>query len=1687
MTRFLYAGLALGVSTLWANPVLAQAIVPSVNGTGTQVIFNGNQFDIQGGALSADQLNLFHQFQQFGLSEGQIANFLANPALRNIVTQVVGGDPSIINGLLQVTGGNPNFYLMNPSGIVFGANAQLNLPASFAATTATGMQFGDRWLHAAGPNDFSALLGDPTAFGFSNAISGAIVNAGNLAVGTGSTLALLGGTVINTGQLTAPAGQILITAVPGESTIRLTLPGYILALELDAPVMAGNQPHTWQLPVTALPELLTTGLSPASLGLAVNDAGAVQLPSDTSVPDRPGTTIVSGGIDVSGEQGGTAAILGDRIGLVNAQIDASGTTGGGTILVGGDYQGAGNVPTAQRTYVDSTTTLNADALETGDGGTIIIWADEATGYYGNLTARGGQISGDGGFAEVSGRENLAFKGSANLGSQTGTPGMLLLDPRDITIIDGDGGSDDNEIADGVIWETDGGSDTDFEISEVALRNTASSSNVSLSATRNIIIEDLVLDFGDRGGSNITIQFTANGGEFRAAPESLILTQGRSISITAGTINVGIIGSNDGPGVGAVRGSAGNISLTSTSGDITVNRIFARSNTLNNEGVGPGRGGSITINSTGNFSALGREDDGISNPNSITIRTTGQAGTGGVNIRANNDINIVGEISSFTATDPSSLQPEAGPISLRSENGTISVGGISADRISLRSPTEIEITNSFTISDTNPTRYSINTRGQALSVNAPRLILPTENNAVFAAPLILQRDLSLTTTGGDDLRIEGAIDSISGGNYSLVLPTNTTLVGNIGESGPLSDVLVGGNFTFRGGVIETTGTQTYQGIVLTQNTALRTGTPGADITFNNTLNSETGERNNLTLIAGSGDITFNAVVGTAPNQQLGNIVLESFNNLTTNAPIQAGSFQQTGTPATGNITLNHPLTTTNGSVNLNAIGAVTTQAITATDNVALTSTGSAVQTPNVVTNGGDIALNAQTNLAVNSVTTNGGDITLSSNTDTITVNNLSSVSGTDAGGNITISNPNAITATGLINASGATTGGSITLSANGGDPTSTVTTTNLTATGVANGGNITVLARDSITAGEINTSATIGRGGNVTLDPLGDVEVSFINAQGGTNGAGGDVLIESISRFFRATGTFSDQNGILASISTAGGGGEGTITITHNGGAADVLTPFIISTASQNGTVGALTTGANNVIFPGSFLGPYTQGNIRIITSPQATLAADAALPDTLPEEIQPADADNQPFWLDEYFTRTLEEYLSRNPETAVEPTRIKSLEEIQDELREIERLTGVRPAVIYVVFEPEQIRLRTETIDGKEVIRQDRLTNQGTVLRQSESIPGDDADQLQLVLVTADEEPILVRVEDPNATRFAVINTVQELRSAIDIDYRRNFLRGIISDTPSYLGLSQQLYGWLIGGIQNDLERIGVSNLIFIMDNGIRTVPLAAVLPVLHNGQQFIVEQGYSVGLMPSFSLTDTQYQNIRKMDILAMGASAFPPETELSDLPGVTQELNFLDTLWQETTVLEDDLFTLSNLRTQRQQNPYGIIHLATHAIFLPGNPANSYIQLSDTRLSLHEIGNLDWNNPPVELLTLSACNTARDDINAELGFAGLTVQVGVKSALASIWKVDDFGTLALMSSFYRYLSDENLNLIKAEALRRAQVDMIQGNFSIDGNQVVYFGDQIITIPERISMHGDAALSHPYLWSGFTIVGNPW
>ncbi|MFE1746250.1 CHAT domain-containing protein [Coleofasciculus sp. H7-2] len=1040
--------------------VQAQSIVPATDGTGTIVKPNGTLYDIQGGTKSADNTNLFHSFTQFGLSQGEIANFISSPSIQNILGRVTGGDPSVINGLLQVSGGNSNLFLMNPAGIIFGAGASLNVPGSFTATTATGIKFDSGWFNAIGSNSYAALLGTPNTFAFATPQTpGAIVNEAQLAVKDGQDLSLLGGTVISLGNLSAPGGSITVASVPGEKMVRISQAGNLLSLEIQP--LSPSLPLSVSSPLS-LPQLLTGGGANNATKVTVSGTGEVKL----------------AGSDI--------------------RVDA---------------------------------------------GDVVV--QEAT-------------------------------------SKTSLPSV--------------------------------------------------GSSVNLASANNITV---------LGKIDTSATFlAAHGG-------SVTMSAFKDINILSSPLN-GIFTTSD-------SGNGGNIFLRSTAGSINIKSFLNSSSNL-------GNGGAITLS---------------------------------------------------------------------------------------------------------------------------------------------------------------ALDKIN----HVVSPNSTT-----------------------------------------------------------------------------------------------------------------------------------------GTINI---------------------------------------------------------------------------------------------------------AGSINSSSNSG-----------------NGGAIALLALNQINAGVINSSSAIGNGGSVTLDPLGDIQITSINAQGGTNGVGGNVNIAA-GQFFQASGTFLDQDGVFSSISTSGGIGGGSIVIQHGGG--DSLVPFLVGNATRNGTAGALNNGQFTISTFQSFPGPDTLGNIRLITAdPNQTIDPTILIddpeeepPTELPPDIPAIEIDAVVTEREEIFTRQFAEYFGLNNL----PARVNSLLDARQTLARIEKETGVRPALMYVAFVPKTIApegQESRRVQGNEKSLFSLNTQQGQGTPASTAV-STQSDELEVVLVTAEGSPIRKRLSGAmrgtqgayasRGAQGAYASRTQVLKVADQ--FRKEVIR--IRRTPTYLTSAQQLYQWLIAPLEGDLQARGIQNIVFVPDSGLRSVPFAA----LYDGQQFLVEK-YSVSLIPSLSLTDTLQRNLKNSQVLAMGASEFPDQ---DPLPAVPTELSIITPeLWPGKSFL-NNAFTLKNLKTQRRLQPFRIVHLATHAEFEPGNPSNSYIQLWDTKLSLNQLPQLDWNDPPVDLLVLSACRTALGDEQAELGFAGLAVQAGVKSALASLWYVSDQGTLGLMTEFYQELKKAP---VRVEALRQAQVAMLKGQVRIQGGKLLTPNGDVTLTPELAKLENQN-LSHPYYWAAFTMIGNPW
>ncbi|NER81776.1 MAG: filamentous hemagglutinin N-terminal domain-containing protein, partial [Leptolyngbya sp. SIO1D8] len=287
------------------------------------------------------------------------------------------------------------------------------------------------------------------------------------------------------------------------------------------------------------PPLLAVTLTP---GLQYGTAQQADVTNQGNLAVVPGESLVLLGDTVTHTgmltaPGGQIQLLGDRVGVFDAgQIDVSAPTGGGTVNLGGGFQGQGPLPTSQQTVVGPNATISADATVAGDGGTIIAWSDELTRFHGNASAQGGSFGGNGGFIEISGQQQLVFEGEGSTVAPNGNSGTILFDPTNIVVVEDTlAETTDLSFVDS-FFDPDIGGDGDTRIAANALTNAAANSNVSLQATNDIRFE-AALTIPNPG-----VTLTASAGNDILVIENILFSNGGNIIFEAGN-NIELTGTD----------------------------------------------------------------------------------------------------------------------------------------------------------------------------------------------------------------------------------------------------------------------------------------------------------------------------------------------------------------------------------------------------------------------------------------------------------------------------------------------------------------------------------------------------------------------------------------------------------------------------------------------------------------------------------------------------------------------------------------------------------------------------------------------------------------------------------------------------------------------------------------------------------------------------------------------------------------------------------------------------------------------------------------------------------------------------------------------------------------------------------------------------------------------------------------
>lgn len=1515
--------LQIGELQIGLRSVSAQSIAVDPSSTGTIINQEGNTYNIQGGTQAGG--NLFHSFHELGLDANEVANFQTLPQIQNILGRVTGENPSIINGLIQVTGGNSNLYLMNPVGMVFGANASLNVPGSFLATTADRIGFEGGWFKAMGDNNYQNLVGTPNQFAFLSEEPGTIINTGNLTVPNGQHLALIGGTVINTGAIAAPQGNVTLAAVPGTNLVRLTQTGMLLSLELPQEEIArGIDP-------LKIPELLTTP--------GVAEAIATPIPTP-----QIGDVFIAG--EVRGETVNLAAT--HRVTPTDYDLirTGDGTENAPTVMV---FANEPQDPLAY-TFIDERADDPDRLLYGGEAGTIstLVTAGDngisfVTERLTEMDAAGGEIDAVNIVAE--GNQGYFWLGNALVTPETvaergiyreqlQTWGQSLTGNADILLyscltalgVAGEGLANNIASATGadvaasinVTGSVSYQGDWDLEYRTGAIEAKNPFTSETLEQWEGKLATQLVTTTTDGIPGSLRNAIAAAGsGDLITFDTTGVFISPQAITLTMGEISWGVDDLTiDGTGQDRlfINGSSGSRVFNITANQATLRNVTIQNGDATAMGMPYGGGiyhsgsGTLSIENstvTGNSAQKG---GGIYSAGILTLAnsqvTDNYASLGGGGIYSYNSTTLT---NSTIARNTSNNGSGGGILNNRLGGSTVLIESTIADNI---------------IRSGSLNGGGVFARGN-LDINSSTISGNTATNQGGGILVEGVINLSNSTISGNMSREGGGIFAQGGG-----LLQSSTIANNTANNQG-------------GGIYQGSGTLAIANSIVAQNTGNDLGGDFSGSNVNFSLIGTTAGTTNLTLGTGS-------IQGEANLSPLGNY----------------GGKTQTHVPLPGS-----------GAIDAGIGSGLTT------DQRGLTR-GTQVDMG---------AVEVTADLAIEHVIAppsinEGQSFTFS----TIVTNN-----GPDAVGEIVVQN---FLASQIDLQAIAFSRGSVDW-VWGGDSIPHLATWNIDA---LDGSFNTIAADHQATLNLTGTVSSISQ--PITLDFTSQI-LAFEGEN--TNPAGDNTSSKLTVQPIEPPSPVS----------------------THS---AFSFYPF-----SSFSTLSSLASSSQIILTPFS--------------------------------RSETAIADEVVFQqLEDGLSQQFQDYLDIDrPDTV-------SLEEARRILVNIHAETNFTPALIYIFFKPS---LDTHPEKGSLLWQFNNSPLNAHAEDFVSSLPQQqDSDELEIALVSKEGE--IVRHRIVGLTRKEVLAKVRQ--------YRRTVTN--IRRPKAFIEHSQQLYQWLIAPIEEDLQKRKINNLVFILDAGLRSIPLAA----LHDGEKYLVE-GYNLGLIPSLSLIDPQYRKLEDAEVLAMGADTF---AEHDPLPGVSVELEVIsDRLWQGQAFLNEE-FTPEKLIGARGLRDFRIVHLATHAEFKPGQPENSYIQFNSQQLPLDRFKELGFEKPPVDLLVLSACRTALGDPEAELGFAGLALATGVKSALGSLWYVNDKGTLGLMTGFYEGLGSIGLmttfyegfgdSIIKAEALRRAQLSMLRGDTRMERGQLLT-SESNFSLPSTIVRQDNLDFTHPYYWSGFVMIGSPW
>ncbi len=1222
---FGYASVPVG---LYANP------------TGGTVVAGGASFDQSGSTLtvttSTDRSII--NWQDFSIDRGELTRFLQPSSSSAVLNRVVSGNPSNILGTLQSNG---QVFLINPNGITVGAGAVIDT-AGFIASTLNvkdedfvkgGDQVfkGDSTAKIRNEGTIRALDGDVFL------IAREVENLGKIEAPKG-TVGLAGGTEV----LIAREGdeRVFVKATSASGAVMNT--GQIAAVRAEMKAAGGNE----------YAMAVNNGGSVRATGMVRGENGSVRLVSNQGLVKNSGLissrngngtgghvrmegtrTLNEGVIDASGVVGGTIYLLGEEVGLMSGStVQAMGDSGGGEILVGGDYLGKNpNIRRAKSVYMDENAFVDASAIADGKGGKVILWSDDYTGFYGTIRATGAG-AGTGGFIETSSHNNLQVYG---LGI-AGIGGEWLLDPYDVTIAAATANGSFSG-ANPNVWTPSANSST----INVATINSSLSAGTSVTITTtgagvqagNILVSSAI---SKTAGGAATLILNANGS----------ITVNQTIGTSSGNLNVSLVAGTGVTTSAAITTLGGNLSVSGTTislGAATVGGTLGVTSTgaITQTGalvitgtttLASGAANNITLSNAGNnFSTVGittGNNVALTDSNALILGTSTVSGTYGVTTSG-----AITQSGALTVTGVSTLAAgAANDITLSTSTNNFSTVGVTSGRnVTLRDAGAIilgastvsgtlgvtsvgTITQTGALAVTGITTLAAGTTGDitlstaannfsTVGITTGRNVLLTDSNALILGASTVSGTLGVTTTGAitqsGTLTVTGVSTLAVGAANDITLSTSTNNFSTIGVTSgrnvTLRDAgaMILGASTVSGTLgVTTVGALTQTGaLVVTGVTTLAAGTTG-DITLSTSTNNfstvgVTSGRNVTLRDSGTIILGASTVSGTLGVTSVGAITQTGALTVTGVTTLAAGT--------TGDITLS---TATN---NFSTVGVTTGRNVLLTDSNALilgTSTVSGtygVTTTGAITQSGALTVTGVTTLAAGAA----NDITLST-----TTNNFSTVgittgrnvtlrdSGTIILGASTVSGTLGVTSVGAITQTGALTVTGVTTLAAGttGDITLSTATNNFSTVGVTTGRNVLLTDSNALILGTSTVSGTLGVTTTGAITQSGALTVTGVTTLAA--GAANDITLSTTTNNFSTIGITSGRNVILRDAGAMILGAStvsGTLGVTTAGAltqtgalavtgvttlAAGTTGDITLSTTTNNFSTVGITTGRN---------------------------------------------------------------------------------------------------------------------------------------------------------------------------------------------------------------------------------------------------------------------------------------------------------------------------------------------------------------------------------------------------------------------------------------------------------------------------------------------------------------------------------